>query len=59
VAYDGSGARRQTGTKIEDYFGVRFFCIADGLIVEIWETRDDPSLFSQLGLAPPAASPMS
>jgi hypothetical protein len=30
--------------------GVNFFRIADGKIVEIWDTRDDLGLFAQLGL---------
>jgi predicted ester cyclase len=42
-----------TGTKIADYVGVNFFRIADGKIVEIWDTRDDLGLFAQLGLVPP------
>jgi predicted ester cyclase len=42
-----------TGTRIADYVGVNFFRIADGKIVEIWDTRDDLGLFAQLGLVPP------
>lgn len=41
-----------TGTKVADYVGVNFFRIADGKIVEIWDTRDDLGLFAQLGLVP-------
>jgi predicted SnoaL-like aldol condensation-catalyzing enzyme len=48
-----------TGTGITDYVGVNFFRIADGRIVEIWDTRDDLGLFAQLGLAPSPASLMS
>jgi predicted SnoaL-like aldol condensation-catalyzing enzyme len=43
----------ETGVKIADYVGVNFFRIADGKIVEIWDTRDDLGLFAQLGLVPP------
>jgi predicted ester cyclase len=43
----------ETGAKIADYVGVNFFRIADGKIVEIWDTRDDLGLFAQLGLVPP------
>jgi hypothetical protein len=42
-----------TGAKIADYVGVNFFRIADGKLVEIWDTRDDLGLFAQLGLVPP------
>jgi predicted ester cyclase len=41
-----------TGATIADYVGVNFFRIADGKIVEIWDTRDDLGLFAQLGLVP-------
>jgi hypothetical protein len=41
------------GAKIADYVGVNFFRIADGKLVEIWDTRDDLGLFAQLGLVPP------
>lgn len=41
-----------TGTRIADYVGVNFFRIADGKIVEMWDTRDDLGLFAQLGLVP-------
>jgi hypothetical protein len=34
--------------------GVNFFRIADGKVVEIWDTRDDLGPFAQLGLVPPA-----
>jgi predicted ester cyclase len=44
-----------TGAKIADYVGVNFFRIADGKIVEIWDTRDDLGLCAQLGLVPPPA----
>jgi hypothetical protein len=44
----------ETGTKLADYVGVNFFRIADGKVVEIWDTRDDLGLFAQLGLVPPA-----
>ena len=43
----------KTGTRIEDYVGVNFFRIADGKIVETWDTRDDLGLFAQLGLVTP------
>jgi predicted SnoaL-like aldol condensation-catalyzing enzyme len=43
----------ETGAKIADYVGVNFFRIADGKVVEIWDTRDDLGLFAQLGLTPP------
>jgi len=42
----------ETGAKVADYVGVNFFRIADGKIVEIWDTRDDLGLFAQLGLVP-------
>jgi predicted ester cyclase len=44
-----------TGTKVADYVGVNFFRIADGKIVEMWDTRDDLGLFAQLGLVPSPA----
>jgi predicted ester cyclase len=43
----------ETGARIADYVGVNFFRIADGKIVETWDTRDDLGLFAQLGLVPP------
>jgi predicted ester cyclase len=45
----------RTGAKVVDYVGVNFFRIADGKVVEIWDTRDDLGLFAQLGLVPPPA----
>jgi predicted ester cyclase len=43
----------ETGTRIADYVGVNFVRIADGKVVETWDTRDDLGLFAQLGLVPP------
>jgi predicted SnoaL-like aldol condensation-catalyzing enzyme len=48
-----------TGARITDYVGVNIFRIVDGQIVEIWDTRDDLGLFSQLGLIPPVAELMA
>jgi predicted SnoaL-like aldol condensation-catalyzing enzyme len=59
VRWRCTATHAQTGAKIEDYVGVNFFRIADGKIVEIWDTRDDLGLFAQLGLAPPPAELMS
>jgi predicted ester cyclase len=42
----------RTGARVTDYVGVNFFRIADGKIVEIWDTRDDLGLFAQLGIVP-------
>jgi predicted ester cyclase len=59
VRWRCTATHSQTGAKIEDYVGVNFFRIVDGKIVEIWDTRDDLSLFAQLGLAPSAGELMS
>jgi predicted ester cyclase len=59
VRWRCTATHSQTGAKIEDYVGVNFFRIVDGKIVEIWDTRDDLSLFAQLGLAPSAEELMS
>jgi predicted ester cyclase len=48
-----SATHAATGTKIADYIGVNFFRVADGKIVEMWDTRDDLGLFAQLGLVDP------
>jgi len=54
VRWRCSATHAETGRKVEDYVGVNFFRIADGKIVEIWDTRDDLSLFAQLGIVPSA-----
>jgi predicted ester cyclase len=59
VRWRCTATHAETGTNINDYVGVNFSRIADGQIVKIWDTRDDLSLFAQLGLAPPAADLMS
>ena len=59
VRWRCTATHAETAAKIEDYVGVNFFRIAGGKIVEIWDTRDDLSLFAQLGLAPSAAELMS
>lgn len=41
-----------TGAKVADYVGVNFFRVTGGMIVEIWDTRDDLGLFAQLGVVP-------
>jgi predicted ester cyclase len=58
VRWRCSGTHAVTGTRIADYVGVNFFRIADGKIVEIWDTRDDLGLFAQLGLVPSPADLM-
>jgi predicted ester cyclase len=59
VRWHCTATHSQTGAKVEDYVGVNFFRIVDGKIVEIWDTRDDLSLFAQLGVAPSAGELMS
>lgn len=59
VRWRCSATHAETGARVEDYVGVNFFRIADGTIVEIWDTRDDLGLFGQLGLVPSAAELMS
>lgn len=59
VRWRCTATQAETGAKIEDYVGVNFFRIADGQIVEIWDTRDDLGLFAQLGLVPSAGELMS
>jgi predicted ester cyclase len=53
VLWRASGTHLATGTPIADYTGVNIFRIVDGAIVEVWNTRDDLSLYAQLGLVPP------
>jgi predicted SnoaL-like aldol condensation-catalyzing enzyme len=53
VRWSCTATHAETNTTITDYVGVNFFRIADGKIVEIWDTRDDLGLFAQLGLVPP------
>ena len=52
VRWRCSATHAKSGTRVADYVGVNFFRIEDGRIVEIWDTRDDLGLFSQLGLVP-------
>lgn len=59
VRWRCTGTHAQSRARIADYVGVNFFRIADGKIVEIWDTRDDLGLFAQLGLVPSAAELMS
>jgi predicted ester cyclase len=59
VRWRCTATHQETGRKVEDYVGVNFFRIADGKIVEIWDTRDDLGLFAQLGLVPAPAELMS
>ena len=52
VLWRAHGTHLPTRTPIVDYTGVNIFRIVDGAIVEVWNTRDDLSLYSQLGLIP-------
>jgi predicted SnoaL-like aldol condensation-catalyzing enzyme len=55
VRWRCTATHARTGARVADYVGVNFFRIADGKIVEIWDTRDDLGLFAQLGLVPSPA----
>ncbi len=50
------GPMAATGTRVE-FSGVNIFRMADGRIAEIWNHRDDLSLYQQLGAIPPPPSP--
>jgi predicted ester cyclase len=53
VLWRAQGTHADTGRPLRDYTGVNIFRIADGKVVEVWNTRDDLGLFAQLELIPP------
>jgi predicted SnoaL-like aldol condensation-catalyzing enzyme len=59
VRWRCTATHAESGTATKDYVGVNFFRIADGKVVEIWDTRDDLGLFGQLGLVPPDSDLMA
>lgn len=55
VLWSAHGTHVDTGLAIKGYTGVNIFRMVDGQAVEVWNTRDDLTLYAQLGLVPPVS----